>query len=106
VQSSADRGGFFLVKSFRGAGLGEHCEHVILGIALCLKKNDRKVLVIGMMHLSATEGGQWCSTACFAWKGSTPRLKFSAFKQHLSAPAALGCCISSERCSACGLRIG
>jgi len=35
VQSSADRGGYVLVKSFRGAGLGDALRAVDSGIALC-----------------------------------------------------------------------
>jgi len=61
VQSSADRGGYVLVKSFPGSGR-DALRAVILAM-LYAEKNDRKVSSIGMMAPSALKGDKCVPTA-------------------------------------------
>jgi len=71
-----------------------------------LKKNDRKVLVDWHDGTFGPEGDN-VFQLLFRLEGQHAQAEFSAVsKQHLSAPARAGMAVSSERCSACGLRIG
>jgi len=82
VQSSADRGGYVLVKSFRGAGLGDALRAVILAL-LYAEKNDRKVLVDWHDGTFGPEGDN-VFQLLFRLEGQHAQAEFSAVQNSTS----------------------